>query len=111
MRFSEATREKIKFRARLRCEVCGARVDAGQIHHRQPGGMGGSKHDEVKGSCANGLWVHPFCHDTIEMNRLYALSMGWLVKQGDDPAAAPVKLWDGWWLLAEDATMRKVDGR
>jgi 5-methylcytosine-specific restriction protein A len=113
VKFSDATREAIKIRSGLRCDLCGARTTGGQIHHRQPRGMGGSKYDDVKGSSANGLYVHPHCHEEIESNRLRAISHGWLVVQADDPRKVPVRLWDGWWLLADDGTMTRasqVDG-
>jgi hypothetical protein len=32
----------------------------------------------------------------IEMNREVSLSMGWLVRQADDPARTPVRVWQGW---------------
>ena len=109
MKFSEHDREVIKTRAANRCELCGSRLIGGHIHHRQPRGMGGSRHNVAKGSPANGLWIHPGCHMTIEMSRSQALENGWLVRQSDDPTQVPVRLWDFWWLLADDGTMTKVD--
>lgn len=107
--FTEKVRAIIVARARGRCEVCGARVGSGaQIHHRQPRGMGGTS-QAGKGKASNGLWVHPMCHDRIEMYRERGLSRGWLVKQRDDPAVVPVKLWDGWFLLDDAGGITKVD--
>lgn len=108
MKFTESVRELIKLRAAGRCEICGSRVLGGHIHHRQPRGMGGSRKDESKGSAANGLYIHPGCHVTVEMSRSRALDQGWLMKQGQEPTEVPVRLWDGWWLLADDGTMSKV---
>ncbi len=110
MKFTESVRALIKLRANNRCELCGSRLLGGHIHHRQPRGMGGSRTVESKGSAANGLWIHPGCHMTIELSRARALDKGWLIKQGQDPASTPVRLWDGWWLLADDGTMARVDG-
>lgn len=109
MRFTESTRVKIKMRAGMRCDLCGGRTTGGQIHHRQPRGMGGSANDEAKGTPANGLYVHPHCHENIEMDRTRSLKYGWLVRQSDEAEHMPVLLYDGWWLLAADGTMAKVD--
>lgn len=110
VKFSESTRTKIKFRSSNRCELCGSRLVNGQIHHRQPRGMGGSPHDEAKGGAANGLHVHFKCHELIEQNRAKALEYGWLVPQHGDSSLTPVRLWDGWWLLADDGSMSQVKG-
>lgn len=106
--FSTVTRARIHARAKGRCEVCGARMSTGQIHHRQPRGMGGTRNDG-KASAANGLWVHPMCHTRIEMYRERGLLRGWLVKQTDDPLTVAVKLWDGWWLLDDDGGLTEVN--
>lgn len=110
MKFTESVRALVKLRAGNRCELCGSRLVAGHMHHRQPRGMGGSRTSESKGSAANALWIHPGCHVTIELSRARALDKGWLIKQGQDPTAVPVRLWDDWWLLADDGTMRHVEG-
>lgn len=108
--FSTVVRARIHARAMGRCEVCGAKIHlGGQIHHRQPRGMGGTS-DESKGSCANGIWVHPTCHRKIEEQRARALSMGWLVASWDDSRIVPVKMFDGWAILTDEGGLRKVDG-
>ncbi len=72
--------------------------------------MGGAANDTTKGTCANGMYLCPRCHDEIERgSRTLALRMGWLVRQGGDPEAVPVKMWDGWWSLSADGTMALVD--
>lgn len=100
MRFSQATADKIRQRARGRCEKCGLPCIDGQIHHRRPRGMGGTKRKE-SGSPSNGVLLHGKCHHHIELNRALALKEGWLVPQEIDPATVPVLMWDGWYLLDE----------
>jgi 5-methylcytosine-specific restriction protein A len=109
VKFGEGTRTLIKHRSGGRCELCGARAESGQIHHRLPRGMGGSRKDRKKGSCANGLWLHAACHERVERNRETSLHYGWLLLSGQNPTKEPVKLFDGWWLLDVDGQMTKVD--
>lgn len=100
--FTEKTREVIRERADHRCEVCGTRMlTYGQIHHRTPRRMGGTRRKEISGA-ANGLYVHPDCHERIERNRKQAAYMGWIVGYGRQPESAEVRLWDGWFLLTDD---------
>lgn len=105
MEFSEKVRNLIRARAKDRCEVCGSLALYHQIHHRRPRGMGGSS-DEACGTAANGIWVHPSCHNRIESNREQAILKGWLVPQGKNPAEVPFKKYNQWVLLLEDGTMR-----
>lgn len=98
MKFTDKVREQIRERAKDRCEKCGSLALYHQIHHRRPRGMGGSK-DPDTGSPANGLWVHPACHAKIESNREESLEAGYLVRQGVDPTAVPVKIGISWYLL------------
>lgn len=105
MRFSTRIREQIKNRAHGTCEVCGFTISYNaQIHHRKPRGMGGTK-SEQSGSMSNGLFVHPKCHAQIESDRNKAMSMGFLMYQGDDPSNVPVKLWYGWHYLNNDGSV------
>lgn len=99
--FTEKTRDLIRQRAGYKCELCGLSVHLGQIHHRQPRGMGGTR-SQSRSSCANGLYVHPSCHAMIESQRERAYMMGWLVRTGFSPDSTAVKLWDGWFLLTVD---------
>lgn len=99
--FTEKTRSLIRQRAGSCCEICGIRTLTGQIHHRQPRGMGGSKAGHIS-TCANGLYVHPKCHSMIEQNRKRAYQMGWLVASGLQPESTATRLWDGWYLLTAD---------
>ena len=99
--FSQKTRDTIIRRARGMCEVCGLRVNYGQIHHRQPRGMGGTSSRQIE-SAANGIYLHARCHHLIEMNRERAYLYGHLVRNGTRPEDAQVKMHDGWWLLTPD---------
>jgi len=102
--FTEVTRTLIKTRAGQRCEACGARIEgSGQIHHRQPRGMGGSRRQETR-SAANGVYVHPRCHAEIESRRKRSAALGFLVGVGRSTEEAPIRLWDGWWLLLPDGS-------
>ena len=63
--------------------------------------MGGTRRTDTAGA-ANALLLHPNCHEWVERNRATALQLGFLVTQQHDPATVPVRLWDGWRLLAPD---------
>lgn len=105
MKFSTKVRDKIKTRAHGSCEVCGFTIGySAQIHHRRPRGMGGSR-SEQSGSISNGLFIHPKCHAQIESDRNKAMSMGFLIYQGDDPGKVPVRLWYGWHYLNNDGSV------
>lgn len=51
--------------------------------------MGGSK-DWLTNCPANGVLLCTDCHRFVESNREKALSLGWLVRQGEDPSRVPV---------------------
>jgi len=99
--FTEKTRDLIRNRAKHGCEICGLTMHIGQIHHRQPRGMGGTRKQSAR-SAANGLYVHSKCHLMIESERNRAYQMGWLVRSGYEPASTEVLLWDGWFVLTVD---------
>jgi 5-methylcytosine-specific restriction protein A len=101
MKFDPQTRVLIIERAKQRCEICGSPAPMGQIHHRRPRGMGGSRLPET-GGAANGLYLHAGCHRIVESDRAAAFIRGWLVRQGDDPATIPVRLHSGWCVLGSD---------
>lgn len=88
--------------------MCGLPVTNGQIHHRRPRGMGGSKLPDT-GGAANGVLLHMRCHERAESNRHWARGDGWLVAQGADPEAHPVRMWSGWtWLKADGSHVNVV---
>ena len=108
MKFTTKIRGLIQDRAKHRCELCGTPLrEAGQIHHRRPRGMGGTKNPESR-SAANGLYLHLKCHQVIEQNRSDAREYGWIVPQGLNPRDVPVRLHHGWVLLNEDGTYQTL---
>jgi hypothetical protein len=105
--FSPRVRRLLWRRFAGRCAVCGGDLPAKgwTAQHRRARGIGGST-DPVAAGPANGLAVHELpCHRAIEDKPATALVMGWRVPQGVDPAARPLCLWDGTWvLLTNDGT-------
>jgi hypothetical protein len=64
--------------------------------------MGGSSRADTN-DAQNILILCTHCHLVyVEVQREKAHLNGWLVYQMEDPAAVPVKLWDGWFYLAPD---------
>lgn len=63
--------------------------------------MGGTS-NPVANSPSNLLLLCKHCHRWIEVNREAARTAGWLVRQGRDPAAVPLSLPDGRWVLLAD---------
>jgi 5-methylcytosine-specific restriction protein A len=104
MRFTEEVKEAIIRRSGGRCEICGVSAAQYHLHHRRPRGMGGSKQLE-SGSAANGILIHPHCHDKVESNRSAAIENGWLVRQGHDPAYTPLLRRGQWVTLTEDGSL------
>ncbi len=99
MRFSLDTKLSIYERDGGLCFKCGAGIDYGEgnIHHRQAGGMGGSKRDKKKGLASNGLLLCADDHTWVETHRTEAIENGWIVPQNLDPELVPVLKWDGAW--------------
>ena len=84
---TDAVRQAVWARADYCCERCGigcAWGTGGQIHHRRPRGMGGTRRASSNTAPALAL-LCPTCHGEIESNRDQAREEGWLVRQGDDP--------------------------
>lgn len=106
--FSAVVRQQVRERAgiqgeHVKCEVCGAWSDIVQLHHRRARGMGSTKRPETN-LPSNSLACCGGCHQMIESWRADALKKGWLLRQWDDPAATPVQLWDGLYLLSDDGS-------
>jgi hypothetical protein len=79
------------------CELCSRRLGPVRgidwsAHHRRPRGAGGTS-DPTAATAANCLIVCGHgtfgCHGLIESRRAAALRAGWLLRQGQDPAAVP----------------------
>jgi len=102
-----------------RCARCDA-VIVGErgldwvLHHRRPRGAGGSSLPDTN-SPANLIPLHgpgadEDCHGHVESHRAEALTFGWLVRQGADPASVPVLIEHGARrvLLDHDGDMTEV---
>lgn len=66
--------------------------------------MGGSRRPSTAHS-ANGILLHPHCHDYVEMHPQEAAKHGWRIRQEDEPWDVPVLRWDGWVILAESGAV------
>lgn len=99
-------RNRVKLRADFHCEACGLdmlnRV-GGEIHHRQPRGMGGRRHHAERHSPANLLFLCPACHRDIEVHRAAAYGFGWLVHRWLNPAHQNVMIYGRGWVRLTDA--------
>jgi hypothetical protein len=80
------------------CEGCGEplRGERGAphghaAHHRRPRRMGGSQLPDTN-EIENLLLLNEDCHLYVESHRTWAYEHGFLVRQGDVPAAVPVRL-------------------
>jgi 5-methylcytosine-specific restriction protein A len=86
--------EAVYERAHWSCEICTGDVGDRRgvdhhIHHRRPRAAGGSTRPDTN-LPPNLLLLCPDCHGQVESHRAVALSMGWLVPQGTDPATVAV---------------------
>lgn len=113
MRFSLSVKEIIYERDGGRCFRCGEGLSWGEgnVHHRQAGGMGGSKNDKRKGLPSNGLTLCAGCHAYIESNAPDVWDNGWKVKQGTDPRTVLVLQWNGWRSLDPDGGIYSANPR
>ena len=83
----------------------------GQIHHRQPRGMGGRRAHPARHSPANLLYLCPACHRDIEVYRSAAYGFGRLVHRWHNPAKTPVMIHRyGWVLLDDDGSVYPASG-
>jgi hypothetical protein len=104
------TKQTIYERDKGRCFRCGEGIPYGEgnIHHRQAGGMGGSKKDKRKGWPSNGLLLCAGCHQHIEDHPMDSYDKGWKVRQWDEPQYMPVLRFDGWVMLTPDGQSASV---
>jgi hypothetical protein len=105
--FSAAVRTTIRQRAGVegeftRCEMCGRFDKYVQLHHRRP--RQGKNLRPDTNTAANGISLCMADHAWCEDMRLKAMEKGLLLRQTQSPAAEPVELWDGRWLLGDDGS-------
>lgn len=101
--------ELVRGRAGERCERCAWMLHgAGQIHHRVPRGMGGSKAAWINRP-PNLVLLCLQCHAWAESYRESAMDAGWLVLRRRDPAETPVhSVLHGVVLLTDDGLIIPV---
>ena len=103
----EAARRIVRERDGHRCQMCGASIvdQPSSIHHRRRRGMGGSalleRASNLVRLCGTGTTG---CHGFVESQRTLATVRGWLLGFLDDPEAAPLQCYDGWFLLDDQGS-------
>lgn len=102
--FPKLVRDVVYARADGRCERCDRVSFAYEWHHRRPRAMGGSKADDTN-VASNCLLLCGVCHRVVEQHRHISLDRGYIVSQGDNPAAVKVWRFDGWVYLTDDGTV------
>jgi 5-methylcytosine-specific restriction protein A len=100
-------REIVRRRAQGWCEYC--RTSAGlDVHHRRPRAMGGTA-DPAANRPPNLVYLCRACHGWLESHRELALATGWLVPQGNDPAAVKVVMGAATVMLTDRGTYVTVE--
>lgn len=102
------TRRIVMERAGNACERCVVSVVnyPGEIHHRKPRGMGGTRSKAINLPC-NLVLLCSDCHRWVESNRSEARESGWLVRQFEAPETVPLTDIYGYLFLLDDD--RRVD--
>jgi 5-methylcytosine-specific restriction protein A len=107
---SRSTIHVVRARDGGTCVQCWT-IEGLQTHHRRPRHMGGTRWAGIN-LPSNLLTLCYSCHEYIERHRGWALTMGLLVSQYEDPAKVPVKLIrHGWVLLEENGDMTHTKER
>lgn len=94
-------------RAQYACEVAGCPLGDRRgvdwhLHHRRPRQQGGTRRRDTNAPC-NLLLLCPPHHAEIESHRSVAYSVGWLLRQNDNPAEVAVLVQrDRWVYLTGD---------
>lgn len=107
---SPAVRAMVLERDGYRCLRCNmdCNITGGEIHHRCPRRMGGSKHPLIN-SPANLVLLCPACHLWVERNRTAAAISGWLLSNADAAVVMAVYPMRGWpWLLTTGGTRDRL---
>jgi hypothetical protein len=107
--FPPEVRDLVAQRATGCCERCHFATGDMEFHHRRPRGMGGSKADDTN-TASNCLLLCASCHRDTEAQRTNSLHYGWLVRQGQDPAATPIWMNWRWMYLHDDGTTTYKEG-
>lgn len=92
------------------CLICGAGPYGLQVHHRKPRRLGG-RSGQVINQPSNLILVCGGCHARIESERAWALDLGLLLHEAEDPAEIPVlhRLYGIAYLL-DDGSVRPITG-
>lgn len=99
-------RAQIAERSLGRCEIVGCSRRAESVHHRIKRSHGGLwTLDNCLHVCGSGTTG---CHGRIEHEPLLALTLGYGLQTGEDPAVVPAYLnlagtWISWWILGEQS--------
>lgn len=107
---STSVRRALYDRADGRCEICTRTLtDAWHAHHRRPRAIGGSRLPDTN-TLVNLLALCPTCHlERVEADRDWALTCGYLVRQGHDPARVAVQIHRAFWVfLTPEGTYRET---
>jgi 5-methylcytosine-specific restriction protein A len=100
---ARAVRELVHARSGGRCEATGCGRRAAHIHHRRPRRLGGSRRADTN-RASNLLHLCAEHHAAVESLRTRAYALGMLLRDGADPAAAPVFRRGAWVLLDDDGS-------
>lgn len=95
-----------------RCVRCGCYCGpgshtVGQIHHRAPRRMGGSRSPYIN-QPANLVLLDLDCHAWVESHRTVATAQGFLLRKASHAHEVPVQAHDGWHLYLNDGSRRPV---
>lgn len=102
--------EAVMRRSNGLCERCGRQGE--QVHHRRPRGAGGTRDVSINYP-SNLLHLCASCHETVEHNRDWARSKGFLVSRisVDGPADVPVHRYQSEWVLfLDDGGVEVIEG-
>jgi 5-methylcytosine-specific restriction enzyme A len=107
---SEEVLDLVRERCGGRCERCARSLAGGDLHHRIPRGMGGSRDLRLnRASAVVALCRH--CHTHVEHYRLSGMRDGWLLTRIEDPRIEPIRsALHGRVLLADDGTITQFEG-
>lgn len=97
-----------------RCIVTGCELPGGEdgdgwdMHHRRPGGMGGTSRENQQ-TLSNVVAVADHVHRGIHGNPEWSEPIGLLLPTSeDDPAGVPVRTWRGWVFLTAEGGYQPV---